>query len=141
MLCPEVTTPEQLSGNNDSAVVTYAACTDVVNLVAVTPSPPTMTASFFSAHPLHQPTATPPAVLLLIVSQLPPPLPLSQPERKPLPPQSMLSADSMESTTWCSSKSFMCLVQTGVIARAARRTAEWNLMAHSNYWSGMGAWD
>jgi hypothetical protein len=61
-------------------------------------------------------------------------------ERKPLPPQSTPpTADSVESTMPRSSETFMRSAQTGAIARAARRTAWWNLMLSSNYWSaGLG---
>jgi hypothetical protein len=52
--------------------------------------------------------------------------------RKPPPPQSTPpTADSVESTMPRSSETFMRSAQTGAIARAARRTAWWNLMLSS----------
>jgi hypothetical protein len=52
-----------------------------------------------------------------------------KPPPLPPPPQSTPpTADSVESTMPRSSETFMCSAQTGAIARAARRTAWWNLM-------------
>jgi hypothetical protein len=52
-----------------------------------------------------------------------------KPPPLPLPPQSTPpTADSVESTMPRSSETFMRSAQTGAIARAARRTAWWNLM-------------
>jgi hypothetical protein len=62
-----------------------------------------------------------------------------KPPPPPPPPQSTPpTADSMESTMPRSSETFMRSAQTGAIARAARRTAWWNLMLSSNYWSADG---
>jgi hypothetical protein len=59
-----------------------------------------------------------------------------KPPPLPPPPQSTPpTADSVESTMPRSSETFMRSAQTGAIARAARRTAWWNLMLSSNYWS------
>ena len=50
-----------------------------------------------------------------------------------------MSTESIESITRHLSETLMLLVQTGAITKAARRTAEQNLMASSNYLSA-GAW-
>jgi hypothetical protein len=65
MLCPEVTTLERLSGSNDGAVVTYAARTDLVDVVAVTPLPPNNNSVLLLRPPLppthcHSPRCPPP---------------------------------------------------------------------------------
>jgi hypothetical protein len=60
MLYPELTTPEQLSESNDGAVVTYAARTDVVAVVAVTPLPPNDNSVLLLPTHRHSPCCPPP---------------------------------------------------------------------------------
>jgi hypothetical protein len=92
------------------------------------PSPPTMKVSFFPSYPPCQLSTTPLTILLLCPQPQPPPLPLPL-GHKPPPQPSALSTDSAELTIRHSSKTFICLAQTGVIARVARRATEWYLMA------------